>query len=63
MAFAHSTQTVFYIMAALMVDTFIVAVRRLPSGRVEPREILEHPLPDPRRSPPPAEVGPAAEPT
>ena len=62
LANAPSTQTVFYITAAVMVATFTVAVRRLPSGRVEPREILEHPAPDPRRSPPPAEVGPAAEP-
>ncbi len=33
-AFAHSTQTVFYIMAAVMVATFIVSVRGLPRGRV-----------------------------
>jgi hypothetical protein len=35
LAFAHSTQTVFYIMAGVMVVTFIVAVRRLPRGRLE----------------------------
>ncbi|HTP21260.1 MAG TPA: MFS transporter [Solirubrobacteraceae bacterium] len=35
LAFAHSTQTVFYIMAGVMVVTFIVAVRWLPRGRVE----------------------------
>jgi fucose permease len=35
LAFAHSTQTVFYIMAGVMVATFIVAVRRLPRGRLE----------------------------
>jgi EmrB/QacA subfamily drug resistance transporter len=35
LAFAHSTQTVFYIMAGVMVATFIVAVRRLPHGRLE----------------------------
>ena len=34
-AFAHSTQTVFYIMAGVMVATFIVAVRWLPRGRLE----------------------------
>jgi hypothetical protein len=41
LANAHSTQTVFYTMAGVMAATFIVAVRRLPSGRVEPHEILE----------------------
>ena len=35
LAFAHSTQTVFYIMAAVMAATFLVAVRGLPRGRVE----------------------------
>jgi EmrB/QacA subfamily drug resistance transporter len=35
LAFAHSTQTVFYIMAGVMAATFVVAVRRLPSGRVK----------------------------
>jgi len=34
LAFAHSTQTVFYIMAGVMAFTFLVAVRRLPSGKV-----------------------------
>ena len=38
LAFAHSTQTVFYIMAGVMVATFIVAVRGLPRGRVETTE-------------------------
>ncbi|HUA46051.1 MAG TPA: MFS transporter [Solirubrobacteraceae bacterium] len=38
LAFAHSTQTVFYIMAAVMAATFIVAVRRVPRGRVQPAE-------------------------
>jgi EmrB/QacA subfamily drug resistance transporter len=61
LANAHSTQTVFYIMAGVMVATFIVAVRRLPGGRVEPHDILEDPAPD-GRLPQPAEVGPAAEP-
>jgi EmrB/QacA subfamily drug resistance transporter len=61
LANAHSTQTVFYIMAGVMAATFIVAVRRLPSGRVEPHEILEDPAPDSGRLPPPAEVGPAGE--
>ena len=35
LAFAQSTQTVFYIMAAVMAATFVVAVRRVPRGRVE----------------------------
>ncbi len=35
LAFAHSTQTVFYIMAGVMVATFIVALRGLPRGRLE----------------------------
>lgn len=35
LAFAHSTQTVFYIMAGVMVASFIVALRWLPRGRVE----------------------------
>jgi EmrB/QacA subfamily drug resistance transporter len=35
LAFAHSTQTVFYIMAGVMAATFLVALRRLPAGRVE----------------------------
>ena len=35
LAFAHSTQTVFYIMAAVMAATFLVAVRGLPRGRIE----------------------------
>lgn len=36
LAFAHSTQTVFYVMAGVMAATFLVAARRLPRGRVEP---------------------------
>ncbi len=35
LAFAHSTQTVFYVMAGVMVATFIVALRGLPHGRLE----------------------------
>jgi fucose permease len=58
LANAHSTQTVFYIMAGVMVATFIVAVRRLPRGRVEPQEIVENPTPDPARLPESAVVGP-----
>ena len=35
LAFAHSTQTVFYIMAGVLAATFIVTLRWLPRGRVE----------------------------
>ncbi len=35
LAVAHSTQTVFYIMAGVMLATFLVALRWLPPGRVE----------------------------
>jgi EmrB/QacA subfamily drug resistance transporter len=34
-AFAHSTQTVFYVMAGVMAATFLVALRWLPRGRME----------------------------
>jgi EmrB/QacA subfamily drug resistance transporter len=63
LANAHSTQTVFYIMAAVMAATFIVAVRGLPRGRVEQQEILDDPASDPARLRQTAHVGPAAEPT
>jgi EmrB/QacA subfamily drug resistance transporter len=35
LAFAHSTQTVFYIMAAVMAATFLITLRLFPRGRVE----------------------------
>ena len=35
LAFAHSAQSVFYVMAAVMAATFLVAVRWLPRGRLE----------------------------
>jgi hypothetical protein len=35
LAFAHSAQTVFYVMAGVMAATFVVAVGWLPRGRVE----------------------------
>jgi EmrB/QacA subfamily drug resistance transporter len=35
LAFAHSTQTVFYIMAGVMAATFLVSFLGLPRGRVE----------------------------
>ena len=51
LAFAHSTQTVFYIMAGVMVATFIVAVRWLPRGRVESATSSEESrCPPPRRA-------------
>jgi EmrB/QacA subfamily drug resistance transporter len=34
LAYAHSTQTVFYVMVAVMAATFLVAVRGCPRGRV-----------------------------
>jgi len=39
LAFAHSTQTVFYVMAGVMAASFLVALRWLPSGRVEPAAV------------------------
>ena len=39
LAFAHSTQTVLYVMAGVMAASFLVALRWLPSGRVEPAEM------------------------
>ena len=41
-AFAHSTQTVFHIMAAVMAVTFFVAIRFLKRGP-EPAEIVHEP--------------------
>jgi EmrB/QacA subfamily drug resistance transporter len=38
LAFAHSTQTVFYIMAGVLAATFLLTIRRLPGGRVVPPE-------------------------
>jgi hypothetical protein len=35
LATAHSSQTIFYVMAAVMAATFVVAVRFAPRGRVE----------------------------
>jgi len=55
LAFAHSTQTIFYIMAGVMAATFIVAVRFVPPGRVEAPEVLDtHPEPEPEPEPAPA---------
>jgi EmrB/QacA subfamily drug resistance transporter len=38
LAYAHSTQTVFYIMAGVMAFTFLIALRWLPGGRLAPAE-------------------------
>ncbi len=38
LAYAQSTQTVFYIMAGVMAAVFLLALRWLPRGRVEPAE-------------------------
>jgi hypothetical protein len=35
LAFAHSTQTVFYVMAAVMAATFLVSIRWYPRGRAQ----------------------------
>jgi EmrB/QacA subfamily drug resistance transporter len=52
LAFAHSIQTIFYIMAGVMAATFIVAVRWVPPGRVEAPEVLDtQPQPEPARTP------------
>jgi len=42
-AFAHSTQTVFYIMAGVMATTFLIALLRLPGGRVALQEEATEP--------------------
>ncbi len=40
LAFAHSTQTIFYIMAGVLAAGFLVALRWLPRGKVAPHEEL-----------------------
>jgi hypothetical protein len=40
LAFAHSTQTVFYVMAGVMAGTFLVSVRGLPWERTAPADEL-----------------------
>jgi hypothetical protein len=39
-AFAHSTQTIFYIMAVVMAATFLVSFIWLPRGRAEMAAVL-----------------------
>jgi EmrB/QacA subfamily drug resistance transporter len=56
LAFAHSTQTVFYIMAGVLAATFILTIRRLPRGRVVPPEEREPAGGDPARAVELAEV-------
>ncbi|MBV9366045.1 MAG: MFS transporter [Solirubrobacterales bacterium] len=50
LAFAHSTQTVFYIMAGVMAVTFIIALRWLPSGRLEQIDEAVPAVPETARS-------------
>ena len=45
-ACAHSTQTVFRIMAAVLAATFLVAVRGLPRGGVQPVDEQAAPVPE-----------------
>ena len=47
LAFAHSVQTVFYVMAAVLAATFLFALVALPAGRVEESEPVEEPAPLP----------------
>jgi len=49
-AYAQSTQTVFYIMSGVMAATFLVTLRWLPRGRVEPAEELGVPGEEARRA-------------
>ncbi len=46
LAFAHSTQTVFYVMASVFVATFVVVLRGVPRAQPE-REVVEEPVPAP----------------
>jgi EmrB/QacA subfamily drug resistance transporter len=46
LAFAHSTQTIFYIMAGVMAAVFVFSARRFPRGRVEPAEVREEAPPE-----------------
>jgi hypothetical protein len=48
LAYAHSTQTIFYIMAGVMAAVFVVAVRWMARSRLEAVEVArlrraEHP--------------------
>jgi len=61
LAFAHSTQTVFYIMAGVMAATFIVAVRRVPHGRVAPASQDDPASFDMESGAPPATLEPTAD--
>jgi EmrB/QacA subfamily drug resistance transporter len=55
LAFAHSTQTVFYIMAGVMAATFVVTLRWLPRGRLAlPSESVAPIAEDRTPTPPPA---------
>lgn len=54
LAFAHSTQTVFYVMGGVMVATFLVAMRGLPRTRVRPAGISEPSFAHPQSASPAA---------
>jgi EmrB/QacA subfamily drug resistance transporter len=43
LAFAHSVQTVFYVMAGVLAATFVLALIALPGGRVQEPEHAEEP--------------------
>ena len=43
--FAHSTQTVVYVMAGAMALAFVVALRAMPGGKAEQAETVEAPAP------------------
>lgn len=46
MAFAHSIQTVFYVMAAVFAVTFLIALVALPAGRSSPTEPADEAVPE-----------------
>ncbi|HEX4036220.1 MAG TPA: MFS transporter [Solirubrobacteraceae bacterium] len=43
LAFAHSTQTVFYVMAGVLAATFLISIRLYPRGRTAPAAIGDAP--------------------
>ena len=45
--FAESVQTVFYVMAAVLAVTFLIALVALPGGRMEAAVPSDEPAPDP----------------
>ena len=49
--FAESVQTVFYVMAAVLAVTFVIALVALPGGRAEAKVPSDEPEPDPAAVP------------